>query len=81
MSPRTLNVVVQKAAKNAGIKKRISSHTLRHSFATHLLDKGVSLKVIQAFLGHSSIKTTAIYLHLSRTSFTKITSPFDTLQK
>lgn len=57
--------VIKKAAFNAGIKKNISPHILRHTFATHMLEKGVNLKRLQIILGHSSLKTTSIYLHLA----------------
>jgi integrase/recombinase XerD len=79
MSPRTLEYIVKDVVAKAGIKKDVSCHTFRHSFATHLLDQGTSLKVIQELLGHTSIRTTSIYLHLSSGSITRIASPFDSL--
>ena len=54
------------AVKACGIQKHATVHTLRHSYATHLLEAGVNLRLIQAYLGHSSPKTTAIYTHLTR---------------
>jgi site-specific recombinase XerD len=57
--------ITKKAAKQAGIKKEVSPHILRHSFATHMLDKGVNLKRLQMILGHNALRTTSIYLHLS----------------
>jgi site-specific recombinase XerD len=56
------------ALRDSGIQKPATVHTLRHSYATHLLEDGVSLPVIQAYLGHAHISTTAIYLHLTPTS-------------
>ena len=54
------------ALQQSGVQKSATVHTLRHSYATHLLEAGVSLRVIQAYLGHSSLKTTLIYTHLTR---------------
>jgi len=76
-SSRSAQVVLQNAAAKAKITKRISLHTLRHSFATHLLESGTDLRYIQELLGHSSPKTTMIYTHVSSTSFKNITNPFD----
>lgn len=76
-SLETINKIAKIAASRAGIKKRVSIHTLRHCFATHLLEKGVNLRIIQQFMGHSSIKTTAIYLHIANINPGSITSPLD----
>jgi site-specific recombinase XerD len=65
--------------KAVGIKKQASFHTLRHSFATHLLEQGVNLRVIQALLGHTSIKTTTIYTHLQNFDPGSVISPFDNI--
>jgi site-specific recombinase XerD len=76
-SSRSAQVVLQESAKKAGIIKHISLHTLRHSFATHLLESGTDLRYIQELLGHSSPKTTMIYTHVTSNSFKKIINPFD----
>jgi site-specific recombinase XerD len=67
-SAASIGKIVKNAAVRAGIKKDISPHILRHSFATHMLEKGVNLKRLQIILGHSAMKTTSIYLHLANIS-------------
>jgi site-specific recombinase XerD len=79
LSPRSAQKVVEAAARRAGIRKRVTVHTLRHSFATHLLESGISLRHIQELLGHNSPKTTEIYTHVSSTELQRIRSPLDDL--
>ena len=68
--------IVRNAAYNVGIKKKISPHTFRHSFATHLLENGADLRSIQLLLGHESITTTEIYTHLNNKHLQKVMEKF-----
>jgi integrase/recombinase XerD len=77
--PRTIEHIFNKAVKRAGITKPVSFHSLRHSFATHLLEQGTNLRLIQHLLGHNSLRTTSVYLHLSRFDPKEVVSPFDAL--
>ena len=79
LSARQLNRAVHAAAEAAGIKKRVSPHTLRHSFATHLLEQGVDVRVIQTLLGHAKLDTTALYTRVANTTIRAVTSPLDRL--
>ena len=74
-----MQAIFEQAKEKAGIKKEISIHGLRHSFATHLLEDGTDLRYIQELLGHISSKITEIYTHVSQKSLGKIKSPLDTL--
>ena len=79
MTTRNIQKIIQLATLKSGIQKSIHPHTLRHSFATHLLDAGVDLRKIQVLLGHSSIATTQIYTHVSNEQIKSIKNPLDEL--
>jgi site-specific recombinase XerD len=79
LSTRQLNRAIHAAAEAAGIKKRVSMHTLRHSFATHLLEQNTDIRVIQVLLGHAKLETTALYTRVATTTIRSVTSPLDRL--
>jgi site-specific recombinase XerD len=79
INPTTVQRAVHQAAARAGIGRRVTPHTLRHSFATHLLEHGADIREIQILLGHGSIQTTSRYVHVSERHVAKLTSPFDRL--
>jgi site-specific recombinase XerD len=80
ISVRTAQKIFEHACNKAGVKKKITIHTLRHSFATHLLERGTDLRYIQELLVHKNSKTTEIYTHVSMKSLSKIKSPIDDLK-
>ncbi len=79
ISKTSIQNVFRDSCKRKGINKPVSIHSLRHSFATHLLENGTNLKIIQMLLGHSSLRTTSIYLHVTKLDPGSIRSPFDDL--
>jgi site-specific recombinase XerD len=79
LSVRQFNRAVHAAAECAGITKRVTPHTLRHSFATHLLEQNVDIRVIQVLLGHAKLETTALYTQVATNTIRTVTSPLDRL--
>ena len=77
LSYETIRTVYEDARKKAGVKRGAGVHTLRHSFATHLLEAGYDIRKIQVLMGHARLTTTMIYLHVSRKTLSKIPSPLD----
>jgi len=80
MDPSSLDRAIKRAVKLAGVTKRITSHTFRHSFATHLLQTGTDIRTIQSLLGHNDVSTTMIYTHVLRQGGQGVKSPLDTLE-
>src|SRR5262245_56652062 len=76
---KTVWYAVREAARRAGIKKKVTPHRLRHSWATHLLERGTDLKTIQVLLGHVDMESTTIYLHLSQRHLQSIHNPINGL--
>jgi len=79
ISDKTVWIACSEAARRAGISKRVTPHTLRHSWATHLLEAGTDLRTIQVLLGHGDLETTAQYLHLSQRHLQTVVNPLDGL--
>jgi site-specific recombinase XerD len=79
LSARQLNRAIHFAAENAGIEKRVSMHSLRHAFATHLLEQKVDIRLIQVLLGHKKLETTALYAQVATEILREIVSPLETL--
>ena len=79
LTTRNVQKIVKHVRTRSGIAKRVTPHTLRHSFATHLLEAGTDIRMIQALLGHASLNTTQLYTHISSAEIRKIQNPLDML--
>jgi site-specific recombinase XerD len=79
MTTRQLTRACHAAADMAEITKRVTPHTLRHSFATHLLERGIDIRVIQVLLGHAKLESTALYAQVATNTLSKVMSPLDCL--
>lgn len=79
ISRETVGMVIKKAARKVGIKKRVRCHTLRHSFATHLIENGYDVTSVQSLLGHNSSETTMVYIHMASPRMIGVKSPLDEL--
>ena len=79
LTPRQLNRAIHAAAEAANIDKRVTMHSLRHAFATHLLEQKVDIRVIQVMLGHKKLETTTVYAHVATEVLREVVSPLEVL--
>jgi integrase/recombinase XerD len=80
-SVKAIQMIVKNAAKRAGIQRNVTPHMLRHSYATHLLEQGVDIRLIQELLGHASLNTTQIYTHVAKSSFQGLPNPLSYMKE
>lgn len=81
INPRTIQKIVTNAAAKAGLKKKVTTHTLRHSFGTHLLENGTNIRVIQQLLAHKNLNSTMLYTHVAKNGAVGTRSPLDDLKE
>jgi len=81
LTTRNIQKIIKGTKERAGIGKKVTPHTLRHSFATHLLEQGTDIRIIQQMLGHSSLSTTQLYTHISSEQIKKVANPLDVLNQ
>ena len=80
ITPTAVRQVLRKVIRETGLSKKVTMHTLRHCFATHLLEAGTDIRILQVLLGHSSIRTTLRYTHITDRLVQKLVSPLDMIQ-
>ncbi|MEK6890744.1 MAG: site-specific tyrosine recombinase/integron integrase [Nanoarchaeota archaeon] len=80
LTTRNIQILIKRISRNAGINKKVTPHTLRHSFATHLFENGTDIRIIQEILGHANIATTELYTHISSSQIKKVKSPLDRIK-
>jgi len=79
LTTRNIQKIIKRTAQKAGIQKKVTPHVLRHSYATHLLESGTDIRIIQTLLGHENLNTTQIYTHVSTEELKKVKNPLDEL--
>jgi len=79
-SSKSIRSIIKVSVRKSGIKKNVTPHTLRHSYATHLLESGVDLRIIQTILGHNNVKTTELYTHVSKSYLSKTYNPLEDIK-
>ena len=80
LTTRNIQKIIKGTKQRAGLNKKVTPHTLRHSFATHLLEQGTDIRLIQVMLGHASLNTTQVYIHISSEQIKKVKNPLDMLE-
>ena len=80
ITQRTVQQIIKKAQRKSGINKNVHPHTLRHSFATHLIENGYGISSVQSLMGHRNSQTTEVYVHMASSKIVKVRSPLDSFK-